>query len=358
MIRERNKFYDDLLERSKTILSNPNNFIYRKSRRGKYQYHLPPWSETQIDENPFVGDLQCLKPGQWLYSSTIDNAIKALISEYFYEDIVSYLSISSIDHILFNNTHMLYYYSYSQTLLNKNIIFLNIMSNNVAYSPKDHFFLAIICLYNKSIIILDSLSNGKKLINYTMSFMGLLNLVKLIYSTNTLMEFNMNDWKLIVSSDAPQQEDDKNCGLFVIAYVSSILKRYQLNEINNVVQARFWVRNLIERNKDMPEYGAVVPDTFPEFSPINFRNYLEIDILDTADRMINLMTEASTNFYSPKCSFNNCDGSRERRYICCKCRSFYHNSHDYFAKITDPYFKICNVCYQQTLFSTATAPIE
>ena len=358
LIKDRNKFYDELLEKSKTIIMNPNLFIFSKLRKRKIkQLHVTPWVETKIDQTPFVGELECLKAGQWLFSNIIDQSIKALISEMFYEDIVSYLGISSIDNILFNNTHMLYHYSFAQTLLNKNIIFFNIISNNVAYIPRDHFYLGIICMHNKSIIILDSLSNGKKLENYTLTFMGLLNVVKLIYSTSTFMNFIEDDWKLIVSSDAAQQNDDINCGLFVIANVACILKRFQLNEIENIVQARFWVRNLIERNKDMPEYGAVVPKELPEFSPIIFKNYLEIDIKDTSDIMGNLMTEASTNFYSPQCSFPNCIGSRERRYICCNCRSFFHNSHDFFAKNNDAYFKICNNCYQAKFFDAASAPI-
>ena len=360
IIRDRNQFYEELVEKSKTIISNPNLCVHSKLRRRKIRpiFHLSPWAETEIDDSPFVGNHECLKPGQWLFSTTIDEAIKALISELFYEDIASYLGIWAVDNILFNNLQMIHHYAFAKQLLNKNIIFINIHSNNIAYLPKDHFFLAIICFNKKMIIILDSLSKGKQLKNYSLTYMALLNLIKYIHSTNNYMNFNVSEWQLIISSDCAQQTDTKNCGLFVICNVACILKKFQLDNLDNSVQARFWVKNLIERNIEIAEYGAVVPDTYQSFTPISFNDFLELQVIDTDELLGKLMADASTNFYSSQCSFNNCSGSNDRRYICCKCRLFYHNSHDCFAKINDPYFKICKNCHNQFLFSQASAPIS
>lgn len=347
LIKERDDFHQDFIDISKKSIKNPKkNIIAKMKKTRKYHsHHVLPWSETEIDSKPFSNDLESLKPGKWLYSTTIDFIAEAMIHELAFDDIVGYLGIYALDNITFNNPENIFHLSYLRTLFNKNLLFITIMSNNINYVPKDHFFLGIICIKTRQILILDSMVSGKKLENYSMSFLALINLTKLIYSTCYFAEFSLNEWKFILSNDCALQDDGNNCGVFVLANICCILNKFQMSELKNPEQARYYFRNLGERNIENVKFCNVAPNTYPEYNFLKPTYELEIDIVETSEIVGMLLPLSLSNFYDFKCSYDNCSASKEKKYICSVDRTFYCNSHNFFEKTDDIYFKICKNCY-------------
>lgn len=347
LIKERNDFHENFREKSRNLIKNPNKIVQVKNKKTRSYQNVQsyPWSDTVIDNKPFLNDLGSLKPGRWLYSSTIDLVVEAMIYEMSLEEVVGYLSIYALDNITFNNLSNIYQKSYIGNLFNKNIIFVTIMSNNINYTPKDHFFLAVISMKTNQIIILDSMVSGKKLENYSMSFHALINLVKLIYSTNEYAQFKLNEWKFILSMDCAIQEDGISCGVFVLANISRILNKFQMHKLDNPDQARYYFRNLADRNQNVLFASYEEPKIYPEFQYIEMNDKIDINVLETSDINGMLLILSLSNFHDKNCAFNNCQGKNEKKILCSIDRFFYCISHDFFEKTNNPYFKICKNCY-------------
>ena len=82
------------------------------------------------------------------------------------------------------------------------------------HPTKRHFILCIICIYSKQIILMDPLADGHNLIDYASTFLAILNITKLIYSTCSILKFDEFEWKLYISTDCVEQLDGSNCGVF------------------------------------------------------------------------------------------------------------------------------------------------
>lgn len=133
---------------------------------------------------------------------------------------------------------------------------------------KDHFFLAIIYIA-KQIIVLDSLSPGQAFKNFSLTFYALINIVKAIYCSNSITEFDLSKWEFILSFDRATQYDDWSCGHYAIANVASILSFFeQSNQIVNIDRFKVWVGRIVRKHRETDIYCNKVPKSIDKFESI------------------------------------------------------------------------------------------
>ena len=126
---------------------------------------------------------------------------------------------------------------YHNSALNKQLVFVQIHSEEVEHPIKDHYFLGVLDFMSKKITILDSLGKNRSTLHYRLTFYALLHLANIISNTGNI-KFEHFDWSLILSNDCSQQSDGCSCGLFVILNIAFILIGHQLFSIKDTKLAR------------------------------------------------------------------------------------------------------------------------
>ena len=182
-------FRKNFIEHSKIILKDPWSIIkLQSSSHSKSEYSSKiekdyPWRKTKLTTELFKDMFESLENDKYISVELMDDMSHFLILKECYQDIFGYLSCFSLDNLLKNRKDLLYRKVYSNSLLSKNVIFVLVHTDILDHPTKRHFILCIICIYSKTIIIMDPLADGHNLIDYASTFLAILNLTKLIYST-------------------------------------------------------------------------------------------------------------------------------------------------------------------------------
>lgn len=97
-------------------------------------------------------------------------------------------------------------------------------------------------------MVLDSLSAGQVLKKFSLTFYTLINIVKAIYHSNSIIEFDLSKWEFILSFDRATQRDGWSCGHHIIANVASILlSNKQLKQIVDIDRFKVYVKQIVKK---------------------------------------------------------------------------------------------------------------
>lgn len=346
-------FYEKIIETQNNFITRPIKIKRNIKKTIHPDNNIYPWHNVKITKEKFTGQFETLEGENFLCTELIDKAIHSIIAEYNNGDFFGYLSSYANDNILFNQIELLFQKIFFNSLLNKQVIFILIHSDIMKYPVSSHFYLGIISLVTKKIFILDSLSNSKKNSDYCISFYSLINIAKIIYNSYQLLNFDLTEWQFIISNDSSQQEDGYSCGYQVISNIASVLSiGCQINNLNkdDILSLKYWIRNVIRKNEKSEIVKMVPPESYPEFDHIEI-NSINIICKNTGDEIQSLAKIAIKSSLNQNCDFIDCKLKDDLKFICIKCRNFFHNCHDMFENDFNDYYKICKVCYENELNS-------
>lgn len=205
------------LEKSYKIKTkNPNEKI-EKITDEVFMHNLFDWDVFQNEGYPISKPYEDLNPGKWLVDETIFIAIKSFIKYYDMNEFVSIFHSDIISMIIEKKYKNIFNYSKANSMLNKQMIFINLYGDSFGFKVRAHFILAIINFKGKQIIIMDSLSNERIRKDYLCAFKLILDLLFLVYcSFEKLDLFKFDEWRFIISKDSGEQNDSSSCGSFFL----------------------------------------------------------------------------------------------------------------------------------------------
>ena len=118
-----------------------------------------------------------------------------------------------------------------------------------------------------------------------------------------------------------------------------------------LIKFRHWMRaclreHLKNKNRNLCFDKDPIPDDLPEFDFCNI-NELSVSIEKTHDIVSRISDESSKYYTGSKCGFYYFKKSNPSKTLCCKCRYFFCDYHNFFSNFNSDNYEICNPCYDE-----------
>ncbi|XP_050541193.1 uncharacterized protein LOC126905498 [Daktulosphaira vitifoliae] len=189
---------------------------------------------------PYYPDNESLISQEWIQSNVLDDIINYLIISNEKENSVEYIPSGIYSFFLIKDYSILKNIFSISDILKKDMIIISI---NTDLLKGCHWILGIIHIKQKKIIILDSFLIMKS--DLTIHFSTLLRMLFLFYTISSYCNgtdfmLNINEWELVKASNALQQKNNYDCGLFVCLHALSFLTDQNFEHISSEFD-RHWL---------------------------------------------------------------------------------------------------------------------
>ncbi|XP_050541191.1 uncharacterized protein LOC126905497 isoform X2 [Daktulosphaira vitifoliae] len=199
---------------------------------------------------PYYPDNESLISQEWIQSNVMDDIINYLIISNEKENSVDYIPSGIYSFFLIKDYSILKNISSLSDILKKDMIIISINTDPLNGC---HWILGIIHIKQKKIIILDSFLIMKS--DLTIHFSTLLRMLFLFYTISSYCNgtdfmLNINEWELVKASNALQQKNNYDCGLFVCLHALSFLTDQNFEHISTEFD-RHWLLEQFNNYTDL-----------------------------------------------------------------------------------------------------------
>lgn len=178
-----------------------------------------PWDMPEIKYQgiPQTNDMQALQPGNWLNSSVIEDAISALVCNTKQNSNVLACPTYIYQCVKADTPDVFYPFLEGTAALNKDILLIPF--NTDVWGTGFHWCFGVVIFSTHELVILDSMKNKSRSKAHGEV---LLRIVAACYQIADAT-FNKDEWNVILCSDAVQQSNSDDCGLYTILNAFTII---------------------------------------------------------------------------------------------------------------------------------------